>query len=112
MAILTDAPQGAKVLDLDAARAARAEVRAAAGEAAKYIKTSLGYVGVKPEVDITAGEDFMAGNLRSGVAKLLADPADVDQVLAAGLSKQDLDAIHEFITGGVSLGEPAASSAS
>lgn len=111
MAILSTAPEGARVLDLDAARAARAEARAAAGEGLPVIKVSAGYVEVSPEVDLIAGEDFLAGRFREGLALLLADPSDVDAVLAGGLSKDDLNAIGEFITG-LSVGESPASPAS
>lgn len=108
MAILSAAPEGARVLDLDAARAARAEARAAAGEGLPLIKVSAGFVEVRAEVDLTAAEDFLAGKFREGLALLLADPADIDAVLAGGLSKDDLDAIGTFITG-ASAGESPAS---
>jgi len=109
MSILTDAPEGAKVLDLSAARVARAEARAASGEGMSVIKVDAGYVQVKAELDLEAAEDFLAGRFRAGLTKLLADPADVDALLADGLSKGDLDAIGEFITG-TTQGESLASS--
>ncbi len=108
MAILSAAPEGAKVLDLDAARAARAEARAAAGESLPVIKVAAGFVPVRAEVDLECAEDFTAGRFRAGLARLLADPADVDAVLAGGLSKDDLEAITLLVTG-VSLGESQAS---
>jgi len=109
MSILTDAPEGAKVLDLGAARVARAEARAAAGDGVQVIKVDAGYVQVRPEMDLEAAEDFLAARFRAGLAKLLVDPADVDPLLAGGLSKGDLDAIGEFITG-TTQGESLASS--
>jgi len=107
--ILADLPEGAKVLDLGAARAARAEARAASGESVSVIKIDAGYVQVKAELDLEAAEDFLAARFRAGLTKLLADPADVDALLANGLSKGDLDAIGEFITG-TTQGESLASS--
>lgn len=104
MAILSEAPKGAKVLDLGAARIARTEARTATGEALPVIKLAAGYVEVKPEVDILSAEDFAAGHIRAGLAKLLADPADIDALVADGITKDDLDAIATFITG-ASLGE-------
>lgn len=111
MAILSSAPEGAEVLDLDAARAARAEARAAAGKGLPLIKVSAGYVEAKPEIDLECAEDFLAGRFRDGLAKLLADPADVDALWAGGLSRADLDTIGEFVNGATS-GESPASSAS
>lgn len=111
MAILASAPEGAKVLDLDAARAARAEARAAAGEANPLLKIDAGYIEVRPEVDLLCAEDFTAGRISDGLTKLLADPADAPVLLAHGLSQQDLEQIVSFVTG-VSLGESRASSAS
>lgn len=110
MAILSAAPEGARVLDLDAARAARAEARAAAGQALPMIKVAAGFVPVRAEIDIECVEDFTAGRFRSGIARLLADPADVD-VLIDGLTKDDLEIITKFVTG-ASLGESSASPAS
>ncbi len=108
MSILTTLPEGARVLDLDAARAARAEARAAAGDGPPYVKVAAGYIAMRPEMDLEAGEDFMAGKLREGLAKMLADPADLDALLADGFSKDDLNAIGEYVTG-ASLGESSAS---
>ena len=99
MSILTDAPEGAKVLDLGAARVARAEARAASGEGNPFIRLAAGYVEVKPEVDLESATDFMSGNLRGGLAKLLADHDDVDALMAGGISKADLDEIMQFVTG-------------
>ncbi len=111
MAILAAAPEGAQVLDVEAARAARAEARAAAGQGNPFIKVAAGFIEVRPEVDIESAENFLAGRLREGLAKLLIDPADVDVVLAGGLSRADLDAIGEFVMGATS-GESQASPAS
>lgn len=104
MAILKDAPEGAKVLDLAAARAARDEARAKAGETSAVIKLEAGFVEVKPEIDVLCAEDFKEGRIRLGLAKLLADPDDIDALVERGLSQGDLEAIVTFVTG-VSLGE-------
>jgi len=110
MSVLLTAPEGANVLDLGAARAARAEVRASEGVSAPYLKLAAGYVPVKPEFDITVALDFQAEDIRGGLEKLLADPADLDLLLADGLSKQDLEEITQFLVGST-LGESPASSA-
>lgn len=102
MAILTAAPEGAEVLDLDAARAARAEARQ--GKPLPVIKLSAGYVEVSPEMDVLSADDFANGHIKEGLAKLLADPADVDVLAQGGISKDDLQAIVQFVTGN-SLGE-------
>ena len=104
MAITNEAPKGAPVLDLEAARAARVEARAAAGEANPVIKLAAGYVEVNPEMDVLSAEDFTAGRIRDGLAKMLADPADIEVLVEQGISAEDLKAIVEFISG-VSLGE-------
>ena len=108
MSILKQAPDGATVLDLGAARVARAEARAAAGSTGSFLKLTAGFVEVKPEFSLTVAMDFEAEKLREGLAGLLADPADVDVLLADGLTKEDLKAIGEFITG-APLGESSAS---
>lgn len=110
MAILSSAPEGARVLDLDAARAARAEARAASGQSLPVIKVAAGYVPVCAEIDIECVEDFTAGRFRDGLARLLSDPADVG-VLIDGLTKDDLETITKFVTG-ATLGESPASPAS
>jgi hypothetical protein len=104
MAILNTAPEGANVLDLGAARAARAEVRAASGQSVPLIKIDAGFIEVRPEIDLLCAEDFVAGKFHEGLAKLLVDPADIDVLLADGLSKDDLEAITTFVTG-TGLGE-------
>lgn len=104
MAILQNAPEGAKVLDLNAARVARAEARSAAGEANPVIKLEAGFIEVNPEVDVLSAEEFAAGRIREGLAKLLVDPSDIDALVEVGVSDGDLKAIMSFITG-VSLGE-------
>jgi hypothetical protein len=104
MAILENAPEGAKVLDLAAARAAREEARAVAGEPVSVIKLEAGYIQVNPEVDILSAEAFSEGRIREGLAQLLADPEDIDVITEHGVSAADLQAIVNFITG-VSLGE-------
>jgi hypothetical protein len=106
MSLLKKAPAGVEVLDLVAARAARAEARA--GQALPVIKVSAGFVEIKAEFDLSAGEEFATGNLRAGLAKLVADPADVDLIMDGGLSKDDLESITQFVVG-KSLGESEAS---
>ena len=109
MAVLKVAPVGAQVLDLVANRAARAEARAAAGEGLPVVHLDAGYVEVKAEVDLLSAEDFSKGEYRAGLAKLLADPADIDVLIAEGLSAADIEALTEFVTGDT-LGESSASS--
>jgi hypothetical protein len=108
MSLLEKAPKGAEVLDLVAARTARAEARA--GQALPVIKLSEGYVEIKAEFDLTASDEFMAGNIRAGLARLLADPKDADLLLAGGFTKDDLEAVTLFVVG-KSLGESKASAA-
>ncbi len=107
MSILKDAPAGAKVLDLGAERAARAEARAAAGEGTPYLKLSAGYVEVKPEIPLVIAE-LVQVDLKRGLALILADPADIDALWGDGLSQDDIQAVMEFVTG-KSLGELSAS---
>lgn len=102
MAILKSAPAGAQVLDLGAARVARAEARQ--GQPLPVIKLGAGFVQVSPEMDVLSADDFAAGRIREGLSKLLADPTDVDELVKGGVSKDDLEAIVQFVTG-VSLGE-------
>lgn len=109
MAILSEAPAGANILDLGQARAARAEARAAAGEGNPLVKLTAGYVEVKPEFDIFIGELLMVGKTRDALTGLLVHPEDVDALIGEGLTPADLNAIVEFI-GGVTLGEAQASS--
>ena len=108
MSILKAAPEGATVLDLDAARVARAEARAAAGQGASFLKFAAGYVEVKPEFALSVAFDLQAERIEEGLAGLLVDPADLEALLADGLTAQDLKSITEFITG-TPLGESLAS---
>jgi len=96
MAILSSAPESADVLDLGAARAARAEAR---GDAKQYIKLSAGFIEVRPELPIEAAFLFQAEDVRGGLALMLVDPADVDALMADGLSAEDLAEIAKFTTG-------------
>lgn len=107
MSVLKTAPAGAAVFDLGAARVARAETQN--GEPKPLIKLAVGYVEVNPEFDVLAAEKFAVGQIRAGLSMMLADPADVDVLIAEGLSKNDLDAIGKFISG-ANLGEFSASS--
>lgn len=100
MAVLKSAPEGANVLDLGAARAARAEAR----KDSSFIKLSAGYVELKPELDVLCAEDFAASRISSGLARVVADPADVAALVEGGLTKDDLESIVAFVTG-ASLGE-------
>lgn len=111
MSIQKEAPAGAQVLDLGAARAARSEARAAAGAGNPFVKLTAGYVETKPEVPLSAMDDFAAGNLTAGVAALVADPEDVQPLLADGLTNDDVSAILKFISG-LDTGESTASPAS
>ena len=106
MAVLANAPEGAEVLDLDAARAARAEARAADGKGAPFLKVSAGYIEVHPEIPLAAAYLFAEEKVREGLALVLVDQADVD-TLWPTLTADDLRAIVEFITG-KSLGESLA----
>lgn len=103
MAILAEAPEGANVLDLGAARAARAEARAASGEGDSFIKLSAGFVQVLPEIPISVAVILEAGDVKAGLAGLLADPADVEALLVE-ITSNDVEALVKFITG-TSLGE-------
>jgi hypothetical protein len=109
MTILKAAPEGAKVLDLGAERAARAEVRAAEGEGVPYVRLSVGYVEVKAEIPLAVADLIMV-DTKAGLAGLLADPGDIDE-LYGEITTGDLGALTEFITG-KSLGELQASVAS
>ena len=104
MAILSDAPKGADVLDLGAARAARAEARASA----PYIKLSAGYVQANAEVRIDTALMVDQGDVRGVLTALVIDPSDVDVLLEDGLTAQDIQAILQWITG-LSMGESQAS---
>jgi len=108
MAILTEAPTGAQILDLGAARAARAEARTAAGEGNPYLKLAAGFVEVKPEFALATAFAFKDENIKGGLEGLLVDPSDVDAIIADGLTAQDLQEIAKFISGN-SLGESSAS---
>jgi len=109
MTVLKAAPEGAKVLDLGAERAARAEVRAAEGEGVPFIRLSVGYIEVKPEIPLAVADLIMV-DTKAGLAGLLADPADIED-LYGEITTGDLEALTEFITG-KSLGELQASVAS
>lgn len=102
MSILSEAPEGAEVIDLAAARAARAEVDATLPPV--LLKIEAGFIQLKRDLDVLAAEDFTDGHIREGLAKLLADPADIDELVKRGLSKDDLQAIVNHITGST-LGE-------
>lgn len=98
MSILKKAPEGAAVLDIAAAVAARAEARAAAGDVGRFIKLTVGYVEVRPEVALAAAIDLQSEKLREGLGALLVDPSDVD-ALVNELTSEDLAALTKFITG-------------
>lgn len=104
MAILSEVPTGSNVLDIGAARAARAEVRAAEGKSTSFVKLSAGFVEVRSEFALQTAFDFKAEDLRAGLAGLLVDPADVDVLLADGLTAQDLTEITKLVSG-ATLGE-------
>lgn len=108
MSILTEAPAGAQILDLGAARAARAEARVAAGDSGSYLKLAAGYVAVKEEVALSTAFELQNGDIKGGLSGLLVDPTDVDALLADGLTTADFQAISKFIAG-AGLGELPAS---
>jgi hypothetical protein len=68
------------------------------------IKLSVGYVELKPELDVLCAEDFVASRITDGLTRVLADPADIAPLLKGGLTSGDLEAIVNFVTG-KSLGE-------
>ncbi len=107
MSIRKDAPEGAQILDLGAARAARSE----AGQTNPFLKLTAGFVEVRTEVPLTAMDAFTAGNLTRGLTSLLADPADATVLLEDGLTTADVAAIIRFISG-LDQGESSASPAS
>jgi hypothetical protein len=109
LSILKAAPEGAKVLDLGAERAARAEVRAAEGDGVPYLRLSVGFVEVKAEIPLAVADLIMV-DTKAGLAGLLADPADIE-ALYGEITTGDLEALTAFITG-KSLGELRASAAS
>jgi len=100
-------PEGAEVLDLGAARAARAEARAAEGLGAKFLKISAGYIEVKVEIPVEVAFT-LERDVKAGLAGILVDPTDIDALLADGLTSQDLEAMQALVTG-KSLGESSAS---
>lgn len=108
MSILLQIPSGARELDLGAARAARAEARAASGEGNPFLKLAAGYVEIKAEIALTVAFAFQNKDIKGGLEGMLVDPADVDALLADGLSSDDLKEISKFVTG-ASLGELPAS---
>jgi phage-related tail fiber protein len=103
MSILKKAPEGSEVLDLGAARVARAEARAAAGKGSSFIKLTVGYVEVKPEIPLAVADDLVNEKVRQGLAGLLADPEDIDALLGE-LTQNDVQDLAAFIMG-ASLGE-------
>lgn len=105
--ILAEAPAGAKVLDLGALRAARDEVRAKEGATVAVIKLSAGFVELAAEIPLEAAIAFEAGDVRGGLAGMLKDPTDVGELLAAGLTAQDIAELATFLN--TNLGESLAS---
>lgn len=102
MSILSEAPAGAEIIDLAAARAARAEVDATLPPV--LLKIDVGYIQLARDIDVLCAEDFTEGHFRTGLSKLLADPTDIDAIITYGLSKDDLEKIIQYVTG-VALGE-------
>lgn len=102
--IQNKAPEGAEVLDLEASRIARAEARALEGKGNPFIKLSAGYIEVNAEFALNVAFAFQDNDIRGGLSLLLADPEDVDALLGAGLTAQDLEEITKFVSG-QSLGE-------
>jgi hypothetical protein len=98
MAVLSSLPEGANVLDLDAERVARQEVRVAQGVGASFVKVSAGFIEVKPEIPLAAAYALKDEQIREGLGMLLADPADVDALWPV-LSAEDFQSLINFITG-------------
>lgn len=107
MAIKSELPTGADVLDLEAARVARAEARAKNGESGRYLKLSAGFVEIVAEMPIAAAFAAQEEDIRGMLSGILADPADLDALLKDGLTTEDLNAVSAFISG-KSLGESQA----
>ena len=95
--ILDAAPEGARVLDLSAIHAARAEAHK--DEPLPVVKLSAGFVEMKHEIELGAVEDFAKADFRSGLAKMLKDPGDVDALFDGGLTRDDLESLNRFLTG-------------
>lgn len=110
MAILTEAPEAANIIDLDAARKARAEARAESGGEVTVIKLAAGFVECRPEFSLSVVEKLRSSDIRGALADLLLDPADTDALLAEGVTAQDLGVIVSFV--GASVGEALASTKS
>ena len=110
MTILTKAPEGGNVIDLSAARAARAEARALSGETSTFLKLDAGYVEMKAEIALNVIVDFLDNRIKQALGGLLVDPTDVDVLLTDGISTDDFEAILEHLTG-KSAGESTASPA-
>lgn len=106
MAIVSKIPANAEVLDLAAARAARAEARAADGKGTPFLKLSAGYVEVQPEIPVAAAFLFQEEKIKEGLALILVDQADID-ILWPILTQDDLAALVNFVTG-KSVGESQA----
>jgi hypothetical protein len=107
LSILKKAPADAEVLDLGAGRVARAEARAAEGLGGKFLKLAAGYVEVKAEIPVEVAFTLEV-DLKAGLAGLLVDPADLDALIADGLTSGDIEAMQALVTG-KSLGESSAS---
>jgi hypothetical protein len=104
MAIIKNLPDGASVIDLGAARVARAEAK----EAKSYIKLAAGFIQVKTEIPLEVAFAFEEGRILDGLASMLADPADADSLIKDGLTAEDLEVIIGHVSG-KSLGESEAS---
>ena len=103
MALINELPEGAEVFDLGAARVARAEARTTKS----YIKLAKGYVETVTEIPLAAAFAITDDNIKGALSLFVADPADVDALLADGLTSGDIQAITQFIAG-KSLGESLA----
>ena len=107
MTILKKAPEGAEVLDLGAGRVARAEARAAEGKGRPFLKISAGFIAVKAEIPVEVAYTLQS-DVKAGLAGLLVDPADLDALIADGLTSGDIEAMQALVTG-KPLGESSAS---
>lgn len=95
MAIVSELPKDAQVLDLGAARVARAEARTTKS----FIKLAAGYVETVAEIPVAAAFLVEQGDIVGALSAFLADPADLDALVKDGLTTSDVEEITAFIAG-------------
>lgn len=91
-------------IDLDAARAARIEQRAAAGKGNPKVKLGGQVFEFRAELPIVAAELALDGKITEALALLLVDPGQADAFMAAGLSQYDVELLMDRLFGST-LGE-------